>query len=114
MSEVPPQTREQRVAAGQAAVRARQVRAAAKKRVADGVASVAQIIAEADSDPALARMPVIELLQSMYGMGQVRAAAVMDTLGIAQSRRVGGLGSHQRAALEERYATCRKRTGSQS
>ena len=32
-------------------------------------------------------------------IGKVRAAAIMDNLGIAASRRVRGLGVHQRRAL---------------
>ena len=35
----------------------------------------------------------------LTGIGKVRAAAIMEQLGIAASRRVRGLGIHQRRAL---------------
>ena len=37
--------------------------------------------------------------QGTAQIGKVRAAAIMDSLGIAASRRVRGLGIHQRRAL---------------
>ncbi len=50
-------------------------------------------------------MRVIDLLQSMPGLGKVRARQVMERLGIAESRRVRGLGSKQVAALEREFAS---------
>ena len=44
-------------------------------------------------------MRIVELLEALPGIGQVRAAAIMEQLGIAASRRVRGLGIHQRRAL---------------
>ena len=44
-------------------------------------------------------MRVAELLEALPGIGKVRAAAIMEQLGIAASRRVRGLGIHQRRAL---------------
>ena len=52
-----------------------------------------------ETDDAIARMRIVELLEALPGIGRVRAAAIMDQLGIAQSRRVRGLGIHQRRAL---------------
>ena len=37
--------------------------------------------------------------EALPGIGKVRAAAIMEQLGIAASRRVRGLGIHQRQAL---------------
>ena len=48
-------------------------------------------------------MRVIDLLQSMPGLGKVRARQVMERLRIAESRRVRGLGSKQVAALEREF-----------
>ena len=39
-------------------------------------------------------MRVVDLLQSMPGLGKVRARQMMERLGIAETRRVRGLG-HQ-------------------
>ena len=49
-------------------------------------------------------MRVIDLLQSMPGLGKVRARQMMERLGIAESRRVRGLGVNQVAALEREFA----------
>jgi ribosomal protein S13 len=39
----------------------------------------------------------------MPGLGKVRAKQTMDRLGIAESRRVRGLGNKQVAALEREF-----------
>ena len=44
-------------------------------------------------------MRVIALLESMPGVGKVKAAATMEKVGIANSRRIRGLGAKQIAAL---------------
>jgi len=62
---------------------------------------LAQVIARAAEEDALARMRVIDLLTAMPGIGPARGRTLMDRLGIAQSRRLRGLGEHQRAALLE-------------
>ncbi|CAM3062445.1 hypothetical protein PSET11_02689 [Arthrobacter ulcerisalmonis] len=81
------------------AAAARVTRAAAKESLKNGKRSAADIIAAAGEDDALARMRVAELLEALPGIGKVRAAAIMDQLNIAASRRVRGLGVHQRQAL---------------
>jgi ribosomal protein S13 len=40
----------------------------------------------------------------MPGLGKVRARQVMERLGIAESRRVRGLGTKQVAALEREFS----------
>ena len=60
---------------------------------------MAQILDSGGTEEAIARMRVSELLEALPGIGKVRAAAIMDSLGIAASRRVGGRGIHQRRAL---------------
>jgi ribosomal protein S13 len=49
-------------------------------------------------------MKVSALLESMPGVGRVRARQIMDEVGIAASRRVRGLGSNQARALLDRFA----------
>ena len=85
-------------ALGKAAA-ARATRAAAKESLRTGNRSAADIISSALEDDALAHMKVSELLEALPGIGKVRAAAIMQQLGIAASRRVRGLGIHQRQAL---------------
>ena len=41
--------------------------------------------------------------ESLPGVGKVRAKQIMERLGIAESRRVRGLGANQRAALEQEF-----------
>ena len=48
-------------------------------------------------------MKVSALLESMPGVGRVRARQIMDEVGIAETRRVRGLGNNQIAALIERF-----------
>jgi len=49
------------------------------------------------------KMKVSALLESMPGVGKVRAKQIMERLGIAESRRVRGLGANQRSALESEF-----------
>ena len=51
----------------------------------------------------LGKMKVSALLEAMPGVGKVRARQIMERLGIAESRRVRGLGANQRAALENEF-----------
>ena len=48
-------------------------------------------------------MRVSELLQSMPGIGKVRARQVMEKLKISETRRVRGLGAKQVAALVDEF-----------
>ena len=42
-------------------------------------------------------------LESLPGVGKVRAKQIMERLGISESRRVRGLGSNQIASLEREF-----------
>jgi len=65
--------------------------------------SLSDVVATAERDEAIAKMRVSELLESLPGVGKVKARAIMADVGIADSRRVRGLGAHQLAALVERF-----------
>lgn len=94
-----PLSESERADALNKAAAARAARAEAKARLKNGETSAADLISSAAQDDALALMRVVELLEALPGIGKVRAAAIMDQLGIAASRRVRGLGVHQRQAL---------------
>ena len=94
-----PLTPQERAAALHKAAAARTTRATAKERLKSGDLTIAEVISSGESDEAIARMRIVELLEALPGIGQVRAAAIMKQLGIAASRRVRGLGIHQRRAL---------------
>jgi hypothetical protein len=94
-----PSSASERTDALNKAAAARATRAAAKESLKNGEKSAAEIISAAVEDEAMARMKVSELLEALPGIGKVRAAAIMKQLGIAASRRLRGLGIHQRRAL---------------
>lgn len=90
-----------RAAASRAAVAARRARAAVKNAVATRERSARDVLETAWATPgsAEAGLRVRELLMSVPTLGPTRAARVMAELGIAESKRVGGLGSRQRDSL---------------
>ena len=94
-----PLTEQERAEALGKAAAARAARAEAKEQLKAGSLTVADLIISGADDSALARMKVSEMLEALPGIGRVRAAAIMDELGIAASRRLRGLGIHQRRAL---------------
>ncbi len=98
-----PLTPEQRAAALDKAFKARQARAEVKSALKNGDRTLKEVLAKAPQDEALAKMKVHDLLRSMPGVGDRRATAIMDEIGIAQSRRLKGLGVHQKAALLEKF-----------
>lgn len=101
---LPPLTPEERSAALQRAAEARRERAAVKARLKTNGDSIEQVIASGKDNDAIGKMRVSALLESMPGIGRVRARQIMDEVGIAQSRRVRGLGQHQTSALIKRFA----------
>lgn len=96
---LPPLTPEQRQAALDKAAASRRERAAVKNRLKHSGATIAEVLAEGETNLVIGKMRVSELLQSMPGLGKVRAAQVMERLKISESRRVRGLGAKQIAAL---------------
>ena len=101
---LPPLTPEQRQAALQKAAASRRERAEVKNRLKNSGASIRDVIAEGKTNEVIGKMRVIDLLQSLPGLGKVRARQVMERLSIAESRRVRGLGTKQVAALEREFA----------
>ena len=89
-----PLTESERTAARLKATAARADRAEIKAKVKSGAMTVAEVIEAAASMESIGRLKVAELLESLPGIGEVRAAAIMETVGIARSRRLRGLGVH--------------------
>jgi transposase len=102
---LPPLTPEQRQAALDKAAASRRERAEVKNRLKHSGASLADVVAEAQSNEVIGKMRVKELLQSMPGIGKVRALQVMEKLKISETRRVRGLGAKQVAALVAEFAS---------
>lgn len=94
-----PLSDSERAAARDKATAARAARAAVKNELKSGDVTVAEVIASSAQNEAIGRLKVSDLLESLPGVGKVRANAIMEEVGIASTRRVRGLGVHQRAAL---------------
>jgi guanylate kinase len=102
----PPQlTPEERARALAKAKQSRQVRAAVKARVKSGELSIVDVIEISHGDEAIAKMRVLELVESMSGVGKIRAKAILERLEISLTRRIQGLGRHQIESLEREFAT---------
>jgi hypothetical protein len=100
---LPPLTPEQRAAALEKAAQARRERAEVKNRLKHAGASPSEIIKEGQDNDVVGKMKVSALLESLPGVGKVRARQIMERLGISETRRVRGLGSNQVAALEREF-----------
>jgi hypothetical protein len=99
MPQPPSLTPEQRQAALDKAAKARRERAELKEKLKIGSVSLPEVLQQADSEDTVAKMKVLAVLESLPGVGKVRARRTMDELGIADTRRVRGLGTQQREAL---------------
>jgi len=64
-----------------------------------GSVSLGDLFDKADSDDIVGKLKVLALLESLPGIGKVKARRVMEEIGISESRRVRGLGEQQRKAL---------------
>ena len=100
---LPILTPEQRQAALEKAAQARQLRAEVKNRLKNSGATLAEVIQESKANEIIAKLKVRDLLQSMPGVGKVRAQEIMQRIGIADSRRLRGLGANQIAALLKEF-----------
>jgi len=94
---------EQRLAAREKAAEARRIRSEIKQRLKIGSMTMAELLEEADTVPTVARMKVLAAVESLPGVGKVTARRTMERIGIAESRRLSGLGSQQRTALLEAF-----------
>ena len=95
----PALTPEQRAAALAKAAKVRKARALVKRQLKDGSLSLADALDRASTDEAIGKMRVLVLLESLPALGKVKARRVLEQVGIAESRRVQGLGVHQRVDL---------------
>jgi transposase len=100
---LPPLTPEQRAAALEKAAKARKERAEVKNKLKTNDKTLPEVLKEGQTDDVVGKMKVSALLESMPGVGKVRAKQIMERLGIAESRRVRGLGANQRTALENEF-----------
>src|SRR4029079_15956436 len=97
---LPPQlSDEQRAAALEKAAAARKARAELKERLKLGSISLAEVLEESDSSDLVGKTKFLAVLESLPGVGKVKARRTMDEIGIADTRRLRGLGDQQRKSL---------------
>ncbi|HVS67020.1 MAG TPA: integration host factor, actinobacterial type [Mycobacteriales bacterium] len=101
---LPPLTPQQRAAALEKAAAARRTRAELREQLKQSKVSLTDVFTAGERDEAIGKMRVSAVLESMPGVGKVRAQRIMERLSISPSRRVRGLGEHQRSALEREFA----------
>ncbi|MHB1554332.1 MAG: integration host factor, actinobacterial type [Acidimicrobiales bacterium] len=105
MPQPPALTAEQRQAALEKAAKVRRQRAEVKERLKMGALTLAELLDQAESDETVGKMKVVSVLESLPGLGKVKARRLMAAVGIAESRRLQGLGTKQRADLLEQTAS---------
>ena len=104
MSQPPQLTPEQRRAALDKAARARQKRAEVNEQLKAGRLSLAELFTQGDADEMVGKLKVVSMLESLPGVGKVRARRLMEELDISENRRLRGLGDNQRQRLLDRFA----------
>ena len=99
MAQPPQLTDEQRKAALAKAAEARRVRAETKELLKTGSLRLSELFEQAETDEILAGMKVERMIAAMPGTGKIKAKRLMESLGIAENRRIRGLGDRQKEAL---------------
>ena len=100
---LPTLTEEQRKQALEKAAQARKARADIKAQLKSGKLTLEQLLARSDDD-IVGKMKASNVLESLPGVGKVRARKIMEELDISATRRIRGLGAKQRTQLLERFA----------
>jgi len=99
MGAPPNLTTQERRDALKAAVAARRTRAAFKEEIKVGKKSWKDAFSA--QDESIKKMRVRELIESLPGVGEVRAKNILEKAGISPTRRVGGVGRSQYEKLLE-------------
>jgi hypothetical protein len=99
---LPPQlSPEQRQAALEKAAAARRQRAELKEKLKMGSTSLKELLEQAQRDEVVGKMKVLSVLESLPGLGKVKARRLMEEVGISETRRIQGLGEKQQQKLFE-------------
>lgn len=98
----PPLTEEQRRDALAKAAAARRKRAELKEQLKSGRTTLKELLER--QDEVVGKMKVSTVLESLPGVGRVRARKLMERLDISESRRLRGLGAKQKENLLQEFA----------
>lgn len=102
---LPPQlSPDQRQAALEKAAAARRIRAELKEKLKMGSTSLQELFDMADKDEIVAKLKVLNVLESLPGLGKVKARRLLEECEISETRRIQGLGVNQRRKLFERLS----------
>jgi signal recognition particle GTPase len=93
---------EQRQAALEKAATARRQRAELKEKLKMGSLTFRELLDQGETDEIVGKMKVLSVLESLPGLGKVKARRMMGDVGISETRRIQGLGDQQRRKLFER------------
>lgn len=102
MPQPPPLSPDQRQAALASAAAARRQRAELKEKLKMGSLSLGELLEQAANDNVVGKMKVVSVLESLPGLGKVKAKRLMEEVGISETRRLQGLGDNQRKKLFEK------------
>jgi hypothetical protein len=102
---LPPElTAEQRQAALEKAAAARRQRAELREKLKMGSTKLSELLDAAERDDVIGKMKVSAVLESLPGLGKVKAKRLMEEIGISETRRVRGLGPEQRKKLLDQFS----------
>jgi signal recognition particle GTPase len=95
---------DQRQAALDKAAAARRQRAELKEKLKMGSITLRELLDQGERDDVVGKMKVVSVLESLPGVGKVKARRLMEEIGISDTRRLQGLGENQRKRLFERLS----------
>jgi hypothetical protein len=98
MPEPPALSPQQRAAALAKAAEARRARAEIREALRSGSLTLAEVLDRTDEEH-IGGMKVKAALTAVPGLGKIKSFRLMDQLGIAENRRLRGLGTRQRREL---------------
>ena len=102
---LPPElSPDQRQAALDKAAAARRQRAELKEKLKMGSTSLKELFGMAETAEVVGKMNVLAVLESLPGVGKVKARRIMEQVGISETRRIRGLGSQQRESLLKSFS----------
>ncbi len=96
---LPEITPEQRAQALAKAAEARRERAELKELLRTGSLTLGEVFARSETDEIVAGTKIVAVLQAMPGLGKIGTKRLLESLEIADNRRIRGLGARQREAL---------------
>ena len=97
---LPQMTPEQRAEALEKAKETRKKRAEVREKIKAGKLTAKKAL-DKRSDPIYGKIKVSQFIESFPGFGTAKAEKIMAEIGIAEGRRLAGLGEKQVAALVE-------------